>query len=367
MATNSSSSTTNAALLPTPAFNHMINVKLSRENYLLWRAQLLPYLRSQHLLGYVDGTIARPAPTVAQPPTKEGECVSVIANPAYDVWFQQDQLVLSTLLSSLTEDVLSHVIFLPTSQEVWMALEKMFSSGSRARSMQIRMQLSTMQKKDMSIADYFRKAKNLADTLSAIGSPLPDEEIISYILAGLGSEYDPLVTSITTRNDPITLGDLYAHMMSFELRLDHNNTVFQMSSANNVNRSQPQSRGNGKSGRGRGRNYNNSPAKSSGGRGNSSQGGPRPTCQICSKIGHDALCCYKRFDHGYQPEDKVAAAANSAYSVDSSWYVDTGATDHITHDLERLTTRERYTGNDQVQVANGTGSGHEDHSSQRQV
>lgn len=35
--------------------------------------------------------------------------------------------------------------------------------------------------------------------------------------------------------------------------------------------------------------------------------------------------------------------------------MDSGATDHITSDLERLTTRERYTGGDKIQVANGAG------------
>lgn len=35
--------------------------------------------------------------------------------------------------------------------------------------------------------------------------------------------------------------------------------------------------------------------------------------------------------------------------------MDCGATDHVTNDLDRLTTQERYTGKDQVQVANGSG------------
>lgn len=104
-------------------------------------------------------------------------------NPYYNVWFQQDQLLLSALLSSLTEEVLSHVIFLPTAREVWLALEKMFSSSSRARTMQIRMQLSTLQKEELAITDYICKVKSLADTLSAIGSPIQEGEIISYIYA----------------------------------------------------------------------------------------------------------------------------------------------------------------------------------------
>jgi histone deacetylase 1/2 len=35
--------------------------------------------------------------------------------------------------------------------------------------------------------------------------------------------------------------------------------------------------------------------------------------------------------------------------------MDTGATDHITNDLNRLHIRERYNGNEQVHVGNGAG------------
>jgi hypothetical protein len=48
------------------------------------------------------------------------------------------------------------------------------------------MQLSTIQKKDLCIAEYFRKVKRLADTLTAIGKRLEDEELIAYMLRGLG-------------------------------------------------------------------------------------------------------------------------------------------------------------------------------------
>jgi hypothetical protein len=41
--------------------------------------------------------------------------------------------------------------------------------------------------------------------------------------------------------------------------------------------------------------------------------------------------------------------------IDPNWYVDTGATDHITSDLDRLALRERYHGGEQVQVGNGAG------------
>jgi hypothetical protein len=36
----------------------------------------------------------------------------------------------------------------------------------------------------------------------------------------------------------------------------------------------------------------------------------------------------------------------NAYNVDTDWYTDTGATDHITSDLNKLTMREKYHRND---------------------
>jgi histone deacetylase 1/2 len=39
--------------------------------------------------------------------------------------------------------------------------------------------------------------------------------------------------------------------------------------------------------------------------------------------------------------------------VDTNWYTDTGATDHITGELEKLTVRDKYHGTDQVHTANG--------------
>jgi hypothetical protein len=41
--------------------------------------------------------------------------------------------------------------------------------------------------------------------------------------------------------------------------------------------------------------------------------------------------------------------------VDTDWYTDTGTTDHITFELDKLTTREKYHGSNQVHEANGLG------------
>jgi histone deacetylase 1/2 len=45
----------------------------------------------------------------------------------------------------------------------------------------------------------------------------------------------------------------------------------------------------------------------------------------------------------------------TSYPVDPIWYADTGATDHLTNELDKLHMKEQYHGNDNVHTANGAG------------
>ena len=104
----------------------------------------------------------------------------ISVNLEYQNWYQQDQLVLNAILSSLSEEVLVSVVGCSTLRDVWTTIEKMHASSSRACVMQIRMALATIQKNDMSVTEYFKKVKNLVDTLAVIAKPLEDEELIAY-------------------------------------------------------------------------------------------------------------------------------------------------------------------------------------------
>lgn len=43
-----------------PNVSHLVSIKLDRYNYLLWKSQFLPILRSNDLIGFVDGTKSCP-------------------------------------------------------------------------------------------------------------------------------------------------------------------------------------------------------------------------------------------------------------------------------------------------------------------
>jgi hypothetical protein len=78
------------------------------------------------------------------------------------------------------------------------------------------------------------------------------------------------------------------------------------------------------------------------------------TCQICNKEGHPTKDCWRRFNEEYESyEDKEVNAAS--YDVDTNWYGDTGATHHITSELNNLTMCDNYMGHDKVNTANVQG------------
>lgn len=62
---------------------------------------------------------------------------AVLPNPAYVVWLQQDQALMSMLISSLSEEVMYLVVGRRLSNEVWDSVEATLASSSRASSLNL--------------------------------------------------------------------------------------------------------------------------------------------------------------------------------------------------------------------------------------
>jgi hypothetical protein len=76
------------------------------------------------------------------------------------------------------------------------------------------MVLSTIKKGDMTINMYVAKMKALADEMTSAGKRLDDEDIVSYILAGL--DLDPVISVVSARVEPISVTELYGQLLSHE-------------------------------------------------------------------------------------------------------------------------------------------------------
>jgi hypothetical protein len=177
----------------------------------------LPPIRAAQLEGFLTATDKMPAKTVR---AKTGDTITETPNPEYTRWVTKDQALLGYLFSSLTREVLMSVITHSTSVEVWSVLADMFGSHTHAQSVNTRIALATTKKGSSTIAEYYSKMKNYIDEMAASGNRLGDEEFVGYVPTGLDEEiYNPLVSSIVTRVEPVSHSELYSQMLSYELHL----------------------------------------------------------------------------------------------------------------------------------------------------
>ncbi|CAN6560859.1 unnamed protein product [Malus baccata var. baccata] len=99
-------------------------------------------------------------------------------------------------------------------------------------------------------------------------------------------------------------------------------------------------------------------------------------CQICGKKGHTTIQCYHRNNYFYQgppppqslnptPVGMAAQSSNSTQAAPSihgfsnadTWVVDTGASHHMTTNLEHINQVTPYNGDSKITIGNGEGQG----------
>jgi hypothetical protein len=281
-----------------PFLGQATSEKLTKGNHALWKAQILAVVRGARLEDHLTGATKAPAQKITQG-DKE------IDNPLYGQWIAIDQQVLGYLLLNMSRDALLQVATSKTAAEAWAFLEATFSYIKKARAVNTRIALSTTRKGDLTISEYVGKMRALADEMASAGNPLDDEDIISYILAGLDDEYNPVVTTLVARSDSVSVAEAYAQLLNFEQRMHLlHGEPSQQHSAHMADRGRGSQRGRGgrtggRTTRGRGRN-NPGPLRQNSGSYNNDKG---PRCQLCKKKGHTVMDCWHRFDENFVPDD----------------------------------------------------------------
>jgi hypothetical protein len=298
-----------------PNLTPLVSLKLEGPNYITWSFTVILILTSHDLMSIVNGS--EPCPPQFFPPTSVKEKASL--NPAYSLWVKNDQFILSWINITLVESVLSTIYGLQTSHQVWKFLATKFASPFYTRITQRRSQLQTLQQGSKSYAEYLNFAKHLAHHLATVGKAIDDDELITYILAGLNPFFNPFVVSLSlaTRDSSLTVEDFHTELLSIEQLIEkqhqsvgHDSSVALLShksSSHSFPRKQrPPPRANTTRRfpasvqtpprapaprQFSHRNHNNQQSSSS----------PRYSpCQIYGKTSHRALDCFHRMDYAFQ-------------------------------------------------------------------
>jgi glutathionylspermidine synthase len=141
---------------------------------------------------------------------KNGDKTVKESNPEYIRWAVLEQQVIGFLITSMSKEVMGQVSSYTTPQEVWNMLEQTYAVQSPARTVNTRIALAMTRKGNLSISEYVAKMKALADEMASARKPIDEEELVSYILAGLDEEYNPVVSALVAQKDCLSWGGILA-------------------------------------------------------------------------------------------------------------------------------------------------------------
>ncbi|KAL5822970.1 hypothetical protein ACOSQ4_020870 [Xanthoceras sorbifolium] len=336
-----------SSLAKTLHFN--LPIKLDEDNFIYWKTQILPAINALDLEDFIDSTKTPPSQFInVQVCDENGEThIEQQPNKEYQKWKKSDQILLFWLISTLSQKVVGQVTKCKSAREAWMKLENLYSQKSLAKIMQLRQHLQTIKKGARSVSDFILQIKNVGDALSAAGEEISERDLLLCLMNGVGHEYDAVVVLISSQRSTMSLEEAQFLLLMHEQRIEQLNSASQVSIGGASANFASNNHGGNRDQRG-GPNYNrNGPrGRGRGGR----NGGRKLYCQLCTKPGHQAFQCYHRFDqHFTRPVPSNNSSNNSSQAFvasaylatpgsvgDPSWYVDSGATNHITSDLNNL-------------------------------
>ncbi|KAK9056783.1 hypothetical protein SSX86_024146 [Deinandra increscens subsp. villosa] len=188
------------------------NIKLTAQNFPVWRRHVHSTLIGLDLEGFITGDKPAPSKTIADSATTK-------SNPAYGPWVRQDQAIYSVILGSCSEEIQPLIASAPTAKDAWDRLSSSFASTSRTRIISLKTKLTTNPKGTRSIYEYLKDMRSISDELALVQNPISDEDLMVYILSQLGDEYTPLTAALKARDTPISYPKLFDKRVDFERSL----------------------------------------------------------------------------------------------------------------------------------------------------
>lgn len=101
-----------------------------------------------------------------------------------------DLHVLSWIYGSITSELFKIVTTAsPSARTAWLALEEQFVSNRETRVVLVDTEFRTLMQGALSITDYCRRMKTLADSLTELGEPISDRLLVINVLRGLNDRF----------------------------------------------------------------------------------------------------------------------------------------------------------------------------------
>ena len=313
--------------------------KLDGTNFYAWKFKIQMVLIDKEIWDVVDGSEA--------PPKEEKEL---------KLWNAKDKKALATICLTVKDSELVHIRSCTSSAEAWKKLAEVYETKGLARRLYLRRKFFTAQLQDgTAMQAHINKIMMLAEQLDAIGAGVSDEDIAMTLLCSLPESYENLIIALESRADGLTSEFVRSRLLQEEARRRETGALKQDESAFLVKSSK--ARADGRHGEGSGLRHRDTRIK----------------CFHCGKLGHKISECRKRLaGEKEKSQAKLASERDAAFAAkydastaeEDKWYVDSGATQHISsrkewfHKYEEIPSRHIYLADGRAIVARGVGTIH---------
>ncbi|KAG5524853.1 hypothetical protein RHGRI_031505 [Rhododendron griersonianum] len=151
-------------------------------NWATWSKSVEIALSVKNKLGFVTGKIKKPSKS-----TDPDE---------FDLWERANHMLISWFSHSVSQDLVSSVLFAPTAQHIWEDFQARFAQGNLPRIFQIKSSIGSHVQGIMSVANYYTKLRGFWDELdsyrpfSTKRNAYHNENRLMQFLMGLNATYN---------------------------------------------------------------------------------------------------------------------------------------------------------------------------------
>lgn len=282
--------------------------KFNGRNFSLWKFKMQMVLEEKELWDVV---------------TKEKDDLK----DSSEHWDKKNRKAKAILCLSLEDTQLMLVKSATSAKEVLDKLARHFEQKGLANKLFLRRKLFTMKLEEgESMESHINKIKEIADELESIKSTVTEEDMVLIILGSLPETFSTLITSLESRADDLTMDFLMTRLMHEERKLQEQGIL----------ESNPEAAFYGREGK---PHYQKKRFEGSGGNRGWNGKSSNFKCFNCGKSGHYARDCREqKKEEANQAEETrgnfAFTASDNQMADKHSWYLDSGATAHMTFNKE---------------------------------
>jgi hypothetical protein len=331
-------------------------------NFSSWKARIVLLFQENELWDIVEGTTATPVVAIPTDPT---------------AFTKKDIKAKRILFDAVKDHIIPHVSSKTYVHEMWTALKNLFQNSNENRKMVLGEKLKSIKMtKSESVTGYLSRITQVRDELGAVGEVISSTELVRTALNGVAKPWAVFVEGIVARENVPSWDRLWDDFVQEETRRGYVHGV----GSSGVNEDEENvalaAKGKGKKTKKRsnpgGHNEKGKPKKGE-------KDMSKVRCWACHKQGHYAATCPERkkrnkknvaasavvdeFTSQFEQEFSLVAGLSSSTTSSVVWYIDSGASRHMTgvrSQFSELTERTLETdvvlGDDRTVSAAGVGT-----------